>query len=727
MTKILIVEDELIVAMDIKGRLENLGYQVPAVAMTGQEAINEAQLNQPDMVLLDVRLKGEMDGIETAEVIRTQFRTPVLFLTALTDDETLRRAKATQPFGFLVKPFDNRDLYATIEVALHRHQLERRLERSNAFIAALSQVAARVGRTRDPGQVLEGLGIELKALGMTCVIAFLESDTQEVVVQYTSIESAALEAAEKLVGFKLEGLRLPSEAWPSGRIVESMQPVFTPDAVEVTAALVPSLPKDVVERAIHLIGVPEDNAVMYLPLVVEEQAIGFLTVWGEELRETDLPAFSVFAAQVAGTMEGVRLYSEANQRAQELDALSRAGQTIASSLDLDRVLALVTAEARILLDAEASSVLLYDSDTDELVFTAASPTASESLLGVRMPADAGIAGWVLSEREAALVSDSQRDPRWYDRVDAMTGMTTESLLAVPMMHGEEIVGVLEAMNRKGGPFEERDVYLLGALAGPAAVAIENARLFEAERVQRQLVEQSQAQLVQTEKMAALGRLIASLAHEINNPLQALRSGFSLLLSDQTSQEKRQRYLEVANQEVERLISILERVLGFVRPSSEEMAPCDVNDLLDETLLLVDKHLEEGGIAVQRNFGTDLPLLEARAGELRQVFLNLVLNALQAMPESGTLTMETGWDGTDAVYVAFSDTGLGITKDALPHMFEPFFTTRAEGSGLGLATSYGVVERYGGRIEVESVEGEGSTFTVVLPVNGGISGVDGSNA
>jgi PAS domain S-box-containing protein len=1016
MTKILVVEDERIVALDIKNRLEDLGYQVPAMASSGQEAIDKAQETKPDLVLMDIRLEGEMDGIEAAEAIRLRFYIPVLYLTALTDEETLRRAKATQPFGFLVKPFENRDLYSTIEVALHRHQLERQLseseeryrlhfesvsdvvfsldselrlltvspsvksvigyepeeligrslpeldlltpesvetaaaatnrvlagemsrpwvyefktkdgsrklveisgsplirkddtvailavardvtersraeealarqalelERSNAFIAALSQVAARLGRTRDPEQILESLGAELKALGMICVVAFLDSDNQDLVVQYASIESTALKAAEKLVGFKLQGLRFPNEAWPVRQIMKAGQAIFAPDPLEVMSALLPSVPEGLVERAIRLVGVPVDNTMLYLPLVMKEQITGVMAVWGEDLRDEDLVAFQVFAAQVAGTLEGARLYDEAQQRAEELDALNRAGQTIASSLDLDRVLTQITDEVRTLLNAEAASVLLYEPAKDELVFTAASSPALEVLLGVRMPADAGIAGWVFREGKAALVDNPQKDPRFYPRIDALTGMTTKSLLAVPLTHGERLVGVLEAINREGELFDERDLYMLGTLAGPASIAIENARLYdetarrltetrvlrevmlaaastldfdqvleltfetleramkaeylgfvlpaedgeslrlhptvvgfqtvpedyrlpleesicgrvfrtgepvligdvhnepdyyegapevcselavpvraggeligvlnlessqphafgeedqafyvsiaaqlgmsldnarlyEVEREQRQLVERSQAQLVQSEKMAALGRLVASLAHEINNPLQALHSGFRLLMSDGPNQEEHQRYLEVANREVKRLITILERVLGFVRPSSEQQAPSDINNLLDETLLLLGKQLEDGGIVVQRHLAPDLPLIEGRAGELRQVFLNLILNALQAMPESGTLTVETRQDGADEIHVSFSDTGTGIPEDVFPHLFEPFFTTRAEGSGLGLATSYGIVERHRGRIEVESKVGEGSTFTVVLRITGG---------
>jgi signal transduction histidine kinase len=244
--------------------------------------------------------------------------------------------------------------------------------------------------------------------------------------------------------------------------------------------------------------------------------------------------------------------------------------------------------------------------------------------------------------------------------------------------------------------------------------VQSARLYEAEREQRRLVEQSQAQLIHSEKMAAMGRLTASLAHEINNPLQVLRSGFRLLLNRQVNEEKRLQYLQAANRQTERLIGIVERMLDFYRPSSEQMKKTDVNAVLEETLLLCGKKLEHGGVQVCRELAPDLPPVEAVADQLEQVFLNLMLNALEAMPDGGQLTVQTRADlARGEVRIAFIDTGVGIREEEIDRLTEPFYTTRPEGSGLGLPISYGIVERHGGRIEIESQVGVGSTFSVVL--------------
>ncbi len=241
--------------------------------------------------------------------------------------------------------------------------------------------------------------------------------------------------------------------------------------------------------------------------------------------------------------------------------------------------------------------------------------------------------------------------------------------------------------------------------------IGSVHIFQDITVQKQF----QDQLVRTEKLAALGRLAASLAHEINNPLQALRSGLDLL-REGVQDEKQQRYLQIAGHEVERLIDITTRMLNFYRPASErQREPLDINEVLNEVLTLTGKQLQHKKVVLVRRLEPNLPLVEAVSDQLRQVFLNIVLNALDAMPDGGTLTVTSGfYSETGEVWAAFTDTGNGIPAENIPRIFEPLFSTKPRGTGLGLATSYGIVERHGGRIEVQSQVGQGSTFTIVLP-------------
>jgi two-component system NtrC family sensor kinase len=276
-------------------------------------------------------------------------------------------------------------------------------------------------------------------------------------------------------------------------------------------------------------------------------------------------------------------------------------------------------------------------------------------------------------------------------------------------------------------FDEHDLELLEAMVGSAVTAIENARLYQAEREQYNRLQASQARLIQAEKMEALGRLIASIAHEINNPLQAVLGCLELFreeLDDHARREKLQRYLGIVETETERIATIVRRVRDFYRPARREMQPTDVHVVLGGVLELAGKQLQHHNIVTEREWAEDLPLIQANSDHLKQVFLNLVLNAIDAIPErGGTLRIRTASDqmsGADnrllpAVRVEFSDTGAGMSPEVVAHLFEPFFTTKTGGTGLGLAVSYEIIQAHSGQISVKSQKGIGTTFTILLPV------------
>jgi PAS domain S-box-containing protein len=430
-----------------------------------------------------------------------------------------------------------------------------------------------------------------------------------------------------------------------------------------------------------------------------------------------------------------RLNQALERRARGLAALNKAGRLVASTLDLDTLLRLVMEQIEGLLDVEAASLTLREpgSAGEELVFVAATGPGSERLVGVRMPATVGIAGWVMRETLPALVSDVRSDPRFYDRIDAVTGMTVHSLLAVPLVFQDKVLGVVEAVNKLPvdgqSAFDQDDLEMLEALAGSAAIAIQNARLYRAEREAFRRLQESQTQLVQAEKMGALGRLVASITHEINNPLQAIQNSLELAeeeLEGSVRREKLARYLGMARTEIERLASILRRLRDFYRPVRQEMQPTDIHAVLRSVLDLTGKQLQHANIAVELGQAFDLPQVLATPDHLKQVFLNLILNAIDAMSDEGrsggTLSVRTALDQMQmaddcwvaAVCIELSDTGNGIPPGILPRIFEPFVTTKGTGTGLGLSISYGIIEAHGGRITVASEVGVGTTFTVLLP-------------
>jgi two-component system NtrC family sensor kinase len=224
-------------------------------------------------------------------------------------------------------------------------------------------------------------------------------------------------------------------------------------------------------------------------------------------------------------------------------------------------------------------------------------------------------------------------------------------------------------------------------------------------------------LFESEKLAAVGRLAASIAHEVNNPLEAIKNALYLMQTG-SDDSKNARFLEIARKETERVSHIIRQMLGFARRSGE-VDWVDVNQVLEETLVLLDKKMRQSHIRVVRELEESLPKVRARADQLRQVFLNLLINAQQAIGTEGQIRISTSRFGQalqPSILIQISDTGVGIQDEDLTRIFEPFYSTGKKGTGLGLWVTQDIVRQHGGRIEVSSERNHGTTFTIILQID-----------
>jgi signal transduction histidine kinase len=431
--------------------------------------------------------------------------------------------------------------------------------------------------------------------------------------------------------------------------------------------------------------------------------------------------------------------------------LVEAGAALCGTLHLRELLALMMERVREVLEAEACSIMLLDESSQTLRWEVALGEGAGKLQTLSVPLGSGISGRVAATGSAIRIEDVQTDPRWQgQRFDAATGFTTRSIMCVPMQTHGRIIGVVQVLNRRGGPFSDDDQRLLEALAGMGGVAIENARLYESleEKVQERTAELSrtlaelrdaQTQLVQSEKMAALGNLVAGVAHEINTPLGAVSSNTDLVsralakakdtLTDPNQIERARSFLdkatamaEVSQEACRRIAEIVRSLRNFSRLDEAEHKAADLHEGLDSTLTLIT-HLTKNRITVRREYG-QLPQVLCHANQLNQVFLNILINAVQAIAGEGEITIRTrqtataGPGSTRAAVIEISDTGCGIAPENLQKIFDPGFTTKGVGvgTGLGLAICYRIIANHRGRIEVESVRGRGTTFRIVLPMS-----------
>ncbi|MEI7848354.1 MAG: ATP-binding protein, partial [Chloroflexota bacterium] len=262
-------------------------------------------------------------------------------------------------------------------------------------------------------------------------------------------------------------------------------------------------------------------------------------------------------------------------------------------------------------------------------------------------------------------------------------------------------------------FREADLEMFLILARQASIAMENAHLYEELRAYVRRIEDSQQALVQAEKLAVAGRLTASIAHEINNPLQGVRNCIHLATREDIPADMRKKYLDMTQQELERLMTTVQRMLDFYRPSAE-FKPVHVLDLLEHVLNLLGQQLRDRNIRVTTSWPARLPSIKAISNQIEQVFINLILNAHDAMINGGELRINIS-QKKKMLEVVFQDSGTGIPIDLQSSIFEPFVSSKGT-SGLGLSVSYDIVNAHGGQLDLVTNQTTGACFRVLLPIN-----------
>ena len=410
------------------------------------------------------------------------------------------------------------------------------------------------------------------------------------------------------------------------------------------------------------------------------------------------------------------------RRVKELNILYNVSKSVTALLDLEELLNRIVEAGLYVTGAEEGSVLLIDRKTGDLYMRAARNLGERFARGFRVKVQDTIAGQVLRTGEPYWTSTDEQS------VKVKTNYLVRSLAYVPLKVGAKVIGVLLLDNKVSNtPFTENDIYLLSALADYAAIAIDKARLYGTVKgfnveLERRVEERSaelraaQEQLIQAEKLASIGQLAAGVAHEINNPIGVILGFAQLTLKRTPEDSPMHKPLATIAREGLRCKEIVQDLLDFARQSTPKLSRVNVSGVIEAALSLMPHHGNAETVRVIKNYAPELPLVLGDDNQLQQVFLNILLNAYQSMPDGGELVI-TSRSAGDEVQAIFADTGVGIPPENLKRIFDPFYTTKevGEGTGLGLSISYGIVEQHGGTIETESTVGAGATFVVKLPV------------
>jgi signal transduction histidine kinase len=374
---------------------------------------------------------------------------------------------------------------------------------------------------------------------------------------------------------------------------------------------------------------------------------------------------------------------------------------LASTLDLNVLLERIVRAAAEIVRSEAASILLYDNLTRQLYFQVATNVDEPTVRGVVVPMDGSIAGWIVLNRKSVRTTNAQEDPRFAGYAEGMDGRPIQSLLGVPLITKNKVVGVLEALHKEKGKFTEGDESMLSVLGAQAAVAIENARLFQ----------QSD--------------LISEFVHELRTPLASLSTATYLLLRPEMAREQQIQIIQNIHSEAMRLNSMASSFLDLARLESGRVqfrkTGFNLTDLLYECKDVMNATAQEQGVEVRIEAPEGQPLCEADRDKLKQVVLNLLSNAIKYNRPRGTVTLSASASESSSC-LTVQDTGVGIPEEAIPHLFEKFYRVHESegliaGTGLGLSICKEIVQGHGGRMEVKSQLGVGTSFSVILPRSG----------
>ena len=429
---------------------------------------------------------------------------------------------------------------------------------------------------------------------------------------------------------------------------------------------------------------------------------------------------------------------EALRRAEsDLTAIYRAGQIINSFLDTEKLCAeALDIILRELPQTDVCSILLLDEETGEL------RSASHCSRDPSQPEEAAvfstsIVNALLQEKKAILTYDAQYDGR-FDARHSIADYQIRSAMCVPLQSRAQLFGVLQAYTVVAQHrFTVDDLKLLAAIGMQIGSALQNAMLYERLAAEKaalhdahEKLKAAQEGLVRSERLAAVGRLAAGVVHDVKNPMTVILGRAAMLQMALTPEDLEtagdidvMESLDAIQQGVVHCNEVINQLLQFARQSKPAMVETSINEVLNGTLAFLSHEITKSGGGIEKELAADLPSVVADANQLQQVFMNIVMNGLQALGEDGRIRVSTeveAYAGREHVTAKIADNGSGMTEEVRQNLFEPFFTTKKAGSGyggtgLGLSVTFGIIQNHGGSIDVESELGKGSTFIVRIPL------------
>ena len=475
---------------------------------------------------------------------------------------------------------------------------------------------------------------------------------------------------------------------------------------------------DVTQDARYIAVRPEVRSELAVPLEVDGETRGVLNVDSDRtdaFSDDDQELLQELAVQAAKVIKNTWLYEQLRLKARLFESLVSVSRTISSTLNLDEALRVITREACLLMHARVCSLMLLDESHEWLDLRASYGAGKAYLTKPRLSVEESVLGVVVRRKKPLQLENVQTSTR-YQNVEVARREGLVSLLSVPLVFAGHATGTLSVYAGLPYHFSNEEINILTALAELSGIAIEKARLYER-------IVDVEEQLRQNEKLSALGLLAAEVAHEIRNPLTVMKLLYHSLNLKFPDGDPRAKDARLIDAKIEHLNKIVERILAFARTTEPQLVPVNLNELIDELGLLVRHKLANQNVRLVTELAPDLPMVMGDAPQLEQAFLNLILNAAEAMPEGGTLTMKSRVPRSSRVngrrtYISleFKDTGKGMSEELQKRAFTAVLsTTKEKGTGLGLAIVSRIIETHHGQIRIKSRLGHGTSIVLKLPV------------